>query len=191
MIKSAKHNPMNVQCTLNGEAQTFTTNPATRLLDLLRKNAACQAVKEGCGEGECGACAVFVDGKLVNSCLVPAARADGAVIETPEGVRGTEIGRAIIAGFLQEGAVQCGFCFPGMLMAGSALLRVNVKPTEADVREAISGNLCRCTGYDMIIRGILVAAELVRDGKVPEIASEMATQEVMPAHRRSASEEGA
>ncbi len=153
-----------ISCTINGKTFDFTVSPTTRLLDLLREDAHHHAPKEGCGEGECGACAVFLDGKMVNSCLIPAARIDGSCIETPEGVRGTAIGQAIVEGFLQEGAVQCGFCFPGMLMAGAALLRENSNPSEQDIRKAISGNLCRCTGYDMIIRGIKTSARLVREG---------------------------
>ncbi len=131
------------------------------------------AVKEGCGEGECGACSIFLNGKLVNSCLIPAMRGDGAVIETPEGVRETAIGQAVIQGFVEEGAVQCGFCFPGMLMASVALLRecVPVKriPTEEEIRKALSGNLCRCTGYDMIIRGVRYAAEALLSGACADV----------------------
>ena len=148
-----------IEFTLNGKKITLETDPLRRLLDVLREDCGMKAVKEGCGEGECGACSVFRDGLLVNSCMVPVGMCDGSAVETPEGVRETERGKAIIDAYAESGAVQCGFCTPGMLMATEALLRENTRPSEAEVREALSGNLCRCTGYDMIVEGVLRAAE--------------------------------
>lgn len=145
--------------TLNGEEVKIETDPMRRLLDVLREELGRTAAKEGCGEGECGACSVFKDGLLVNSCMLPVGTCDGSAIETPEGVRETERGKLIIDSYAESGAVQCGFCTPGMMMATEALLRENDDPGEEEVREALSGNLCRCTGYDMIVEGVLLAAE--------------------------------
>ncbi len=145
--------------TLNGNIITVTANPSARLLDILRETLGLTAVKEGCGEGECGACSVLKDGKLVNSCIVPIGAVQGVEIVTLEGVRDTEEGRCIIDSFAESGAVQCGFCTPGMVMASVALLRVSPKPNEYQIREALSGNLCRCTGYNMLITGIQLAAK--------------------------------
>jgi len=145
--------------TLNGKLITVTADPSSRLLDILRENLGLTAVKEGCGEGECGACSVLKDGKLVNSCIVPMGTAQGVEIITLEGIRDTEEGQCIIESFAESGAVQCGFCTPGMVMASAALLRENSKPNELQIREALSGNLCRCTGYNMLISGIQLAAK--------------------------------
>jgi aerobic carbon-monoxide dehydrogenase small subunit len=145
--------------TLNGKKITVTANPSSRLLDILRENMGLTAVKEGCGEGECGACSVLKDGKLVNSCIVPIGAVQGVKIITLEGIRDTEEGKCIIESFAESGAVQCGFCTPGMVMASAALLRTNPKPNENQIREALSGNLCRCTGYNMLITGIQLAAK--------------------------------
>lgn len=145
--------------TLNGKKIEIESDPMRRLLDVLREECGMTGVKEGCGEGECGACSVFRDGLLVNSCMVPIGMCDGSTVETPEGVRESEQGKKIIDSFAESGAVQCGFCTPGMMMATEALLRQNSEPTEEEIREALSGNLCRCTGYDMIVEGVLKAAE--------------------------------
>lgn len=148
-----------IKFTLNGKEIDLDVDPMRRLLDVLRDDLSATAVKEGCGEGECGACSVFKDGLLVNSCMVPIAMCEGSTIETPEGIRETERGKTIIESYAQSGAVQCGFCTPGMMMATEALLRENANPSEGEAREALSGNLCRCTGYDMIVEGVLKAAK--------------------------------
>ncbi|RTZ92597.1 MAG: (2Fe-2S)-binding protein [Deltaproteobacteria bacterium] len=145
--------------TLNGETVRVAADPLKRLLDILREELGMTGVKEGCGEGECGACSVLLDGKLVNSCMVPVGAVEGRDVVTPEGLRETERGRALIEAFADTGAVQCGFCTPGMVMAAEALLAENADPTEEDIRQALSGNLCRCTGYDLIVKGVRTAAE--------------------------------
>ncbi|HDQ14231.1 MAG TPA: (2Fe-2S)-binding protein [Sediminispirochaeta sp.] len=145
--------------SVNGESRTIETDPLRRLLDVLREDLGLTGVKEGCAEGECGACSVIKDGLLVNSCMVPIGTCEGARIVTPEGLRETDRGRTIIDAYADSGAVQCGFCTPGMMMATEALLEKNSQPSEAEAREALSGNLCRCTGYDMIVEGVLKAAE--------------------------------
>ncbi|ADK80517.1 (2Fe-2S)-binding protein [Sediminispirochaeta smaragdinae] len=147
-----------VSFTLNGKPVSVEADPLLRLLDLLREDLGLTGVKEGCGEGECGACSVLKDGKIVNSCLIPVATVAGCEIVTPEGLRDTDRGKCIVEAFAESGAVQCGFCTPGMMMATESLLRKNPDPSEAEVREGLSGNLCRCTGYDMIVRGVLLAA---------------------------------
>jgi aerobic carbon-monoxide dehydrogenase small subunit len=148
-----------VKFTVNGASHSIDTDPLRRLLDVLREDLKLTGVKEGCGEGECGACSVLKDGVLVNSCMIPIGTCEGSEIVTPEGLRETAQGKMIIDAYGESGAVQCGFCTPGMMMATEALLRKNPAPTEDEVREALSGNLCRCTGYDMIIDGVLKAAE--------------------------------
>lgn len=147
--------------TLKINNKTITTEEANtkRLLDFLREDLDITGPKEGCGEGECGACAVIIDKELVNSCLVTIGSVQGKEIITVEGLAGTKQFEVLEKCFAEAGAVQCGFCTPGMIMAAHALLSKLPKPTEADVREGISGNLCRCTGYNMIINGILMAAE--------------------------------
>lgn len=143
---------------LNGKEVNIIADPLKRLLDVLREDFALTGPKEGCGEGECGACSVLMDGKLVNSCLVAAGAVGGKQITTIEGLRGTEHFAALEQAFADAGAVQCGFCTPGMIMAAQALLSVNPAPDENEIREAISGNLCRCTGYSMIIEAVQLAA---------------------------------
>jgi len=151
-----------IKLKINGSAEVVATDPLRRLLDVLREDFGLIGVKEGCGEGECGACSVLKDGMLVNSCMVPIGTCEGSEIITPEGLRETDRGRTIISAYSEAGAVQCGFCTPGMMMAAEALLEKNPSPGETDVREALAGNLCRCTGYDMIVEGVLLAA---RKGK--------------------------
>lgn len=148
-----------ISLKINGVDHTIDTDPLRRLLDVLREDFGMTAVKEGCGEGECGACSVLKDGLLVNSCMIPIGTCLGSEIITPEGLRETDKGKTIIDAYSDAGAVQCGFCTPGMMMATEALLEKNPDPSETDAREALSGNLCRCTGYDMIIDGVLKAAE--------------------------------
>ena len=148
-----------VEFTLNGRNVTSRQLPHTRLLDVLREEFGLTGPKEGCGEGECGACSVLVDGMLWNSCVTPLANVHGKNITTLEGFRDTEKYRVLEQCFSEAGAVQCGFCTPGMIMAAEALLSRNPRPQEAEIREAISGNLCRCTGYNMIVEAVRMAAE--------------------------------
>jgi carbon-monoxide dehydrogenase small subunit len=149
-----------VKLTVNGLAREVTLKHGmTRLLDVLRDDLGLTGAKEGCGEGECGACSVLLDGALVNSCLVPAAQADGAEVLTPEGLALTSGGRLLAECFTECHGVQCGFCTPGMMMASVSLLRRNPDPDEEEIRAALAGNLCRCTGYDMIIDAVRMAAE--------------------------------
>lgn len=148
-----------ISLKVNGAVHRIDTNPLRRLLDVLREDLGLTGVKEGCGEGECGACSVLKDGLLVNSCMIPIGTCEGSEIVTPEGLRETDRGKTIIEAYADAGAVQCGFCTPGMMMATEALLEQNSSPSETEAREALSGNLCRCTGYDMIIDGVLKAAE--------------------------------
>ena len=145
-----------ITCTLNGKRTPLDGHPMARLLDVLRASGM-TGVKEGCGEGECGACAVLLDGALVNSCLTPLAHAEGAAITTIEGVA-TETGlHAIQQAFVEFGGAQCGICTPGMVLAAYALLARNAHPTDADVRVALAGNLCRCTGYMRIFESVFEA----------------------------------
>ena len=130
-----------------------------RLLDVLREDFKLKGVKEGCGVGECGACAVLVDGELVNSCLIPVGAVEGSVVLTIEGFRETGRYRVIEEALSEAGSIQCGFCTPGFIMAAEALLRRKPHPTKEEIREAISGNLCRCTGYHMIVDGIIEASK--------------------------------
>ncbi len=146
-----------VLCEVNGKAQTFHVYPMMRLLDVLREDARLTGCKEGCGEGECGACSVILNGKLVNSCLVPIAQCDGVRITTIEGIATASQLHAIQDRFVGCNGTQCGICTPGMILAAVVLLRKTPRPTEAQVREALSGNLCRCTGYTKIFESILSA----------------------------------
>jgi aerobic carbon-monoxide dehydrogenase small subunit len=133
--------------------------PMARLLDVLREEMRLTGTKEGCGEGECGACAVLLNGALVNSCLVPAIEADGAQIRTIEGIAGASQLSAVQEAFLECGGAQCGICTPGMVIASLALLERHPHPTEAEIREGLAGNLCRCTGYQKIFASVVRACE--------------------------------
>lgn len=148
-----------ISVNINGMDYLLKEDPTTRLLDILRDKFQFTGVKEGCGEGECGACSVIIDGKLCNSCLTAIGSVNGSEVTTIEGLRGTPRFEVLDRAFADAGAVQCGFCTPGMIMAAEALLEANPNPTEDDVRLAISGNICRCTGYNMIIDAVLMAAE--------------------------------
>jgi carbon-monoxide dehydrogenase small subunit len=148
-----------IEFTLNGQPVSVSCEPSARLLDLLRGEFGLTGVKEGCGEGECGACSVLLNGRLANSCLIAAGSLQGADVVTIEGFRDTARYALLEKSFAAAGAVQCGFCTPGMVMAAEALLRLNPRPTEEQIREAISGNLCRCTGYNMIVDAITRASE--------------------------------
>lgn len=144
---------------INNKSIETKENSTKRLLDFLREDMDITGPKEGCGEGECGACAVIIDKQLVNSCLVTIGSVEGKEIITVEGLKDTPQFDILEKCFAEAGAVQCGFCTPGMIMAAHSLLANIPKPTEEDVREGISGNLCRCTGYNMIIDAILMAAK--------------------------------
>jgi carbon-monoxide dehydrogenase small subunit len=144
---------------LNNRSVTLQADPLRSLLDTLREDFGLTGAKKGCGEGECGACAVLVDGRLVNSCITPVIAVEGKTVFTIEGLRETPRFQELSRCFAQAGAVQCGFCTPGMVMAAEALLMRNSFPTEQDIRTALSGNLCRCTGYSAIVAAIMTAAK--------------------------------
>lgn len=146
---------IDVRCRVNGEEVELTGHPMMRLLDALRRELHLTGTKEGCGEGECGACSVMLDGRLVNSCLVPLAHADGASITTIEGIADGERLHRVQEAFIQCGAAQCGICTPGMVLAAVDLLRRVPRPTDGDIRAGLSGNLCRCTGYMRIFEAVL------------------------------------
>lgn len=145
---------MKITFTLNGEPVTVETTLSMRLLDVIRNDLGLTGTKEGCGEGECGACQVYLDGKLVNSCLVPMNNVIGKEVLTIEGFAKTEAYKKIEKGYIEEGGVQCGFCTPGMVMATHALLRDNPHPNDAEIKEGLAGNICRCTGYQTIFKAI-------------------------------------
>ena len=148
-----------IRFTLNGKPVRLVSDPLRRLLDVLRDDLSLTGTKEGCGEGECGACSVLLDGELANSCLIAVGMAEGREVTTIEGLRGTERFNMLQDSLSQTGAVQCGFCTPGIVMAAEALLRRNPHPSENEIRQGLSGNLCRCTGYTMIVAGVSLAAE--------------------------------
>jgi carbon-monoxide dehydrogenase small subunit len=148
---------MTYRLTVNGIATQVESPGMRRLLDVLREDLGLTGTKEGCGEGECGACSVLVDGAVVDSCLVPVCQVDGARVDTVEGLAPVGELNQLQAAFLETGGAQCGICTPGMLMAGEAFLASGVEATEDAVREAIAGNLCRCTGYTKIIDAIVLA----------------------------------
>ena len=145
--------------TVNGERKTVHTWPMARLLDVLREELKLTGTKEGCGEGECGACSVMINGELVNSCLVPAAQVADAKITTIEGVANGDRLHAVQQAFIECGGAQCGICTPGMVLAAVSLLKQNPHPTEEDIRNGLAGNLCRCTGYMKIFDSVLKAIQ--------------------------------
>lgn len=148
-----------VTFTVNGTTHTVTVWPLARLLDVLRDELHLTGTKEGCGEGECGACSVFIAGRLVNSCLIPAAQIAGADIMTIEGLADGEKLHAVQSAFITEGGAQCGICTPGMIMAAVSLLQRNPQPSAADMRHGLAGNLCRCTGYMKIFAAVIKAMQ--------------------------------
>lgn len=154
-----------IAITVNGESHRLTVSPHRTLLQVLREDLGLTGTKEGCGTGECGACTVHVNGKSVNSCLYLAALADGTEILTIEGLVDNGLFHPVQQAFLDSGAVQCGYCTPGMIMQALALLGENPSPTREEIRIGLEGNLCRCTGYAKIVEAIELAAERLRRRK--------------------------
>lgn len=147
-----------VRARINGMTRTFVAPPHRTLLAALRDDLGLTGTKEGCGNGNCGACCVLLDGRAVNACLVLAVEADGRDVVTVEGLADPQI-HPLQQAFLEHGALQCGICTPGLLMSARALLDQHPRPTERQVRHWLAGNLCRCTGYDKVVRAVLDAAE--------------------------------
>ncbi len=148
-----------VNCVINDERKTLDVYPMARLLDVLREQLHLTGTKEGCGEGECGACTVLIEGQIVNSCLVPIGQIIGARITTIEGVASGDQLHAVQQAFIDCGGAQCGICTPGMVLAAVNLLERNPNPTEADIRNGLAGNLCRCTGYMKIFESVVRACK--------------------------------
>ncbi|NLM42972.1 MAG: (2Fe-2S)-binding protein [Clostridiales bacterium] len=148
-----------ISFTINGEKVHLEVEPHKTLLNMIREDLNLTGAKEGCGAGECGSCTVIVDGKAVNSCMMLAVEADGKEIITVEGLAKNGVLDALQESFINNAALQCGYCTPGMLMSAKALLMRNPKPSEEEIKEAIAGNLCRCTGYKVIVDAIKEAAE--------------------------------
>lgn len=149
---------LHIQSTINGQPTEFLCEPRQSLLEVLRDDLRLTGAKEGCNNGNCGACNVILNGRLVNSCLVMAAEADGATVGTIEGVASAQGLHPLQQKFLENAALQCGICTPGFIVAAKALLETNPQPTEHQVRHWLAGNLCRCTGYDKIVRAVLDSA---------------------------------
>ncbi|HAG42260.1 MAG TPA: ferredoxin [Clostridium sp.] len=148
-----------VSFVLDNKKIVLECNPLKRLIDILREEFNITGIKEGCGQGECGACSVIINKKLVNSCLVPIGTLENMEVLTIEGLKLTNRFEILRQAFEDAGAVQCGFCIPGMIMATEALLTDNPNPKEEDIRRGISGNLCRCTGYNMIVEAVKLASK--------------------------------
>ena len=149
---------IHITCQINGEPQEFLCEARQSLLEVLREELGFTGTKEGCNDGNCGACSITLDGVLVDSCLVLAAEAEGTQIGTVEGVAGAEGLHPLQQKFLEHASLQCGICTPGFLVASKALLEAKPNPTEHEVRHWLAGNLCRCTGYDKIVRAVLDTA---------------------------------
>jgi carbon-monoxide dehydrogenase small subunit len=155
---------VNIKLCVNGTWYELTVDPWERLVDVLRDRLRLTGTKVGCGEGECGACTVNMDGKAVLSCLLLAAKTDGKEILTIEGLqKGLEL-HPLQEAFVSEAAIQCGFCTPGMIMAANALLKTDPNPSESVVKENIANNLCRCTGYDKPVKAVLKASRTIKEG---------------------------
>ncbi|WP_170350859.1 MULTISPECIES: (2Fe-2S)-binding protein [Ruegeria] len=152
-----------VSTTVNGDAVDYLCDPRETLLDCLRDKLNLTGAKEGCGTGDCGACSVTVDGRLVCSCLMLGVEADGKQIETVEGIAEGDVLHPLQKKFIEHAALQCGICTPGILVAAKSLLEKNPNPTEEEARYWLAGNLCRCTGYDKIIRAVMETAEELRE----------------------------
>ena len=148
---------MQINFKVNGDERSVEGFPMARLLDVLREQLHLTGTKEGCGEGECGACTVIIDGQIVNSCLVPSAQVNGAEITTIEGVASNGELHAVQQAFIDHGGAQCGICTPGMVLAAVDLLKRNPEPNETEIRNGLAGNLCRCTGYMKIFESVVRA----------------------------------
>jgi len=166
---SERAHKISVHCIVNGRALELETFPMARLLDVLREQSHLTGTKEGCGEGECGACAIEIDGLLVNSCLVPALQAQGTKIRTIEGVETHNQLHAVQQAFLTHGGAQCGICTPGMILAALNLLERNAHPTDSEIREGLAGNLCRCTGYTKIFASVVQACRAAQQAREPRV----------------------
>ncbi|MGZ3697469.1 MAG: (2Fe-2S)-binding protein [Bdellovibrionota bacterium] len=151
-----------VRCTINGKEHTLQSYPMARLLDVLREAAGLTGTKEGCGEGECGACSVLVNGEMVNSCLVPMVQMEGAKITTIEGLATGDQLTRVQRAFIECGGAQCGICTPGMVIAATQLLKEHPQPTQDQIRNGLAGNLCRCTGYTKIFDSVVKACQGAR-----------------------------
>ena len=152
-----------IRFIVNGEKRSVDVEPIKRLLDVLREDLHLTGAKEGCGEGECGSCSVRMYGDLVNSCLVPVLQAEGAQIQTVEGLGSSGTLHPLQQAFLDCGGAQCGICTPGMLMAATQLLSINTHPSLSEIREGLAGNLCRCTGFTRIFESVIAAAARLSD----------------------------
>jgi len=157
VFKAAEKTTIN--CAVNGKPQTLHAYPMERLLDVLREQLRLTGTKEGCGEGECGACSVMIDGRIVNSCLVPVSQVAGSSIQTIEGIATDDQLHDVQQAFIECGGAQCGICTPGMVLAAVNLLERNPNPSDADIRTGLAGNLCRCTGYMKIFESVVRACE--------------------------------
>lgn len=155
---------LKITFTLNGEVKTAEAVPAQTAVSFLRDVMDQKSVKEGCGIGECGACTIIVDGKAVNSCLMPAAQLDGKVVQTTEGLEKNGKLHPLQTSFIKHNAIQCGYCSPGFLMSSKALLDKNGQPTREEVKKSLAGNLCRCTGYQQIVDAVMEAADEMAKG---------------------------
>ncbi len=162
-IEREARGKITVRCEVNGRAVELHGYAMARLLDVLREELRLTGTKEGCGEGECGACSVFIGGKIVNCCLVPLAQAEGASITTIEGIASDVQLSAVQEAFIETGGAQCGICTPGMIMAAVNLLERTPHPDEAQIRAGLAGNLCRCTGYMKIFEAVVRACETQGD----------------------------
>lgn len=153
---------VDVVITINGIVYNRQIDPMMRLIDFLRDEIKLKGTKEGCGEGECGACTVILNGTAVNSCILLTAAVDGGDITTIEGV-GENNMHPIQEAFMEVGAIQCGYCTPGMVLSAKAILDKNIDATESEIKEGISGNLCRCTGYEKIVQGVILAQKKIKN----------------------------
>jgi carbon-monoxide dehydrogenase small subunit len=153
-----------INIKVNGKEYELAVEPTTLLVDLLRSDLELTGTKKGCGSGECGSCTVILNGKPVNSCLVLAMQANGADVLTIEGLKPAQGLHRLQQAFVEKGAIQCGFCTPGMILSANSLLQKKTHPTEAEIREALSGNLCRCTGYQKIVEAVQSVGESEEQG---------------------------